>query len=396
MKVCAIITEYNPFHYGHKYQLDYVKKLGDYSIACIMSGQFTQNAMPAYFDKSLRARSAIMGGADAIIELPTVFATAMGSRFAFGGVKIASSIKNIAAIAMGYTANQDPKILCDIAQYQLKYEEGDLNKTLKSFLLEGKSYASSYALATAIGMSNGNDNIKREIIDVLNEPNNMLCIQYLKALMQLKSSITPIFVKRCGASYKDKNPTASNASATAIRTLLNDNKVDDAINLIACEKELHASQWNCNHIDFNLFDALCLNAVRNSDKDFLNSLNDSGDVIENRLYNACQKTSCLKDALNASKTKRYTYSRLRRICLQALLSYTKNVRVHDAPARLLACKKEFDLSLLPKTIAINNADFKKFDTDFNAPLALDMRAANVYAQITNRNDTFYNYDLIKI
>ena len=106
MNNCAIICEYNPFHSGHKYQLDVVRAHGASNIVCVMSGQFVQSATPAFCDKALRAECAIIGGADAVIELPAAYATASAQAFAEGAIKIIAAIKNADTLAMGATCRR--------------------------------------------------------------------------------------------------------------------------------------------------------------------------------------------------------------------------------------------------------------------------------------------------
>ena len=188
---CGLVCEYNPFHTGHQYQLDTVRSRGVDDIVCVMSGNFVQSAEPAFCDKSLRAECAVRGGADAVIELPALYATASAQFFAEGALKIISKLKDIKYIAMGATASADEILRL----YNAKVKNADNFRTaLDNALNSGKSY--NIAIATAYSEVYG-----KPCDEIFSEPNNILCLEYISAIEKFAPDIEPMIIKRVGASY---------------------------------------------------------------------------------------------------------------------------------------------------------------------------------------------------
>ena len=176
MKLAAIICEFNPLHTGHKKLIDFAKTLAD-NVVCIMSGNFTQRGLPACADKYPRARHALLAGADLVVELPTVFATASAENFAFGGVAIAQKLGADCLVFGSECGDIDKLFSClDII------EDCETNKLIQQEVSKGVSYPK--AIASACGL------------DILDKPNNVLAIEYLKAIRRSNSTIAPFTLKR--------------------------------------------------------------------------------------------------------------------------------------------------------------------------------------------------------
>ena len=209
MKVAGIIAEYNPFHNGHAYHIEEVRKKtgADYIIA-IMSGNFVQRGGPAIVDKYTRTKMALLGGADLVIELPVVAATASAETFARCGVAILNSIGVVTHLGFGCETD-DLELLHALANLFVE-EPKEYQELLSSYLKEGLSYPAARAKAageyfqkfvadTSITNRNSTHNVYADgIIDntlnieaTLNNPNNILAIEYLKALKQINSTIKP-------------------------------------------------------------------------------------------------------------------------------------------------------------------------------------------------------------
>ncbi len=211
MKTVGIIAEYNPFHNGHEYQLKKAKELtgADYCMV-VMSGDFVQRGAPAVMDKYLRARSALMCGADLVIELPVPYACASAEYFAAGAVALLDRLGVADCLCFGRECG-DMAILSEIADV-LMSESDEFKNALRFYLKEGHSYpkARNHALCVAAPQLT-------EHMDVLNYPNNILALEYLKALRRRKSSIKPYTVARHVSGYHDTGLNASYSSALAIR-----------------------------------------------------------------------------------------------------------------------------------------------------------------------------------
>lgn len=200
MKYCAVICEYNPFHSGHAYQLDRaVKETAADGVIAVMSGPFVQRAEPAVVDEFLRAECALRNGADMVIELPVAIATAAGRDFARGAVNIVAALPDVKFLVMGC---EDETHIATLADVQFTESES-FKAVLKSALDAGASYPSAYTTATAVeAEKRGIDRNTSDII--LKKPNNLLCIEYIKALKSLGSDIEPVLIKRRGSDYNDK------------------------------------------------------------------------------------------------------------------------------------------------------------------------------------------------
>lgn len=211
MKTVGIIAEYNPFHNGHKYQIEQAKKIteSDYCVV-VMSGDFVQRGTPAIMDKFLRTKAALMCGADLVIELPVHYATASAEYFASGAVSILDKLGVIDSLCFGSECG-DIEILSAISDVLISESE-EFKTALKQALKKGDSYpkARNYALSAAAPHLTGD-------LEALNHPNNILGLEYLKALKKRKSNITPYTIARLGSGYNDTDLNTSCSSALAIR-----------------------------------------------------------------------------------------------------------------------------------------------------------------------------------
>ena len=322
MKLSAVICEYNPFHNGHAYQLEKANRRSD-GVICVMSGDFVQRAEPAVCDKYVRAECALLAGASSVVELPVAVSVAPGERFARGAVEVVEKLPHVKKLFMG-CETQQPSILEKLADIQFT-ESQSFRDDLKKHLADGASYAQSYAFATVqAGVQAGIDTTMS--VEVLAKPNNLLCIEYIKALRARKSDIEPVILPRKGNDYNDLK-MGEFASASAIRAnLQNADLVRAAMPSVCAEKFLKAVAEH--PVDHKLYQGLVIDALRRSTPEQLDKLPDVGEGLEHKLYkNALQFTN-LDDILDAAKSKRYTRSRLKRICLAALLQYG------NTPARL--------------------------------------------------------------
>lgn len=211
MITVGIIAEYNPFHNGHAYQIAEAKKItgADYCVV-IMSGNFMQRGIPAIMDKSLRIQSALMCGADLVLELPVHYATGSAEYFASGSVAILDKLNIIDCLCFGSECG-NIKALSELSD-PLVYESEEFKTLLKQNMKSGSSYpqARNDALIASSPQLTGYS-------DILQSPNNILGIEYLKALKKRGSHIKPYTISRKGADYHDDSLNGSYSSALAIR-----------------------------------------------------------------------------------------------------------------------------------------------------------------------------------
>ena len=214
MKILAIICEYNPFHNGHKYQIEKAKEVtGAERCIIIMSGNFVQRGTPAIMNKYLRTKAALMCGADLVIELPVHYATASAEYFASGAVALLDRLGVADCICFGSECG-DIELLSEISDV-LTSESDEFKNVLKQRLKGGASYPKARNEAICVTAPH-----LTEHLDVLNHPNNILGIEYLKALKRRKSSIKPYTVSRVGAGYNDATFNEVYASALALREVI--------------------------------------------------------------------------------------------------------------------------------------------------------------------------------
>lgn len=323
MKICAIICEYNPFHNGHLYQLREAKKRsGADAVLCLMSGNFVQRGEAAIIDKYTRARHAVLSGADAVIELPTPFATSNAEIFAKGAVKILAAVPSVKTLCFG-AETADKNAFLKAAEI-LRNEPKSVSEKIKALLATGRSFAKARAEAY------------RGILpqNLLSAPNNILGLEYTKALLDEQSDIEILPVQRIGSGYNDELLEENFSSASAIRLAISEKK-DAADNLPSYVKEDLPKTLE------NKLDCLEKYALLASSKEEIRKICDCTEGLENALQKAAELSPSLAQTLTSA---RYTSSRIRRIALQNLLKIEEGL-IRDSLSsplylRLLAAKKE--------------------------------------------------------
>ncbi len=320
--VLGIIAEYNPFHNGHLYQLNSSKSItnSDYSIA-VISGNFTQRGDVAIVDKWTRAQMAIENGIDLVIELPTVYAISSAENFASGAVKILDSLGIVNFLSFGSECN-DISILSQVTDVLV--DEPPEYKTLLSHELDkGVSFPKARERALMMYL-----NDVRRFASVLSSPNNILGIEYLKAIKRQKSPMQPITIQRKDSKYNDDTiPTDSQfASATALRKLCATHHSDILQRFMpeASYKILNDAMENGNIVkNISDFDKLIIYTLRRMSTDEIANLPDVSEGLEFAIKSAVNQCNTVCELLSIINTKRYTQTRLQRILLYAILGITK-------------------------------------------------------------------------
>ena len=224
MKVCGIIAEYNPFHNGHAYHIQKTKEITNCeAIVAVMSGNFVQRGTPALFDKWTRTKMALQNGIDLVIELPTYYATSSAEYFAQGSIGLLDSLGIVDFLSFG-AKTSDLDTLKRIANI-LYLEPNDYKELLQSELKKGVSYP--VARGNALKNFTKKEFDSKYISEILLDSNNILGIEYLKALMYNNSTISPNIVLRKGEDYNSVNIIDGVCSATAIRKMLEDDEIEN-------------------------------------------------------------------------------------------------------------------------------------------------------------------------
>lgn len=319
MKTIGIICEYNPLHLGHKKQFDTIKALcgEDCGIVCIMSGNYVQRGAPAVFDKSLRAKAAILCGADLVLELPVTAALSSAEGFADSGVALLDGFCD--ALCFG-AETADTSLLWEIATVLLSE---DFPPALRAKLDTGLSFPVARAAALEdLGLRS----------DVLSTPNNILAVEYCKAILSRNSKMQPFPILRQG-SYHDTVSDPENPSATAVRQLI-----------------LNRHDWKSCIPEATrpVFDGAAIHTLAAGERAILTRLRTMSDVqfealpygsegLWRKLMHAARKEATLEAIAAATKSKRYTRSRIDRMILCAFLGLTAEDLSAPPPyARVLA------------------------------------------------------------
>ena len=319
-KVIGIIAEYNPFHNGHLYHLQKsLQETGSsYSVA-IISGNFTQRGSTSLIDKWTKTEIAIKNGIDLVIELPLLYSISSAENFAKGAIKILNSLKVIDYLSFG-SESGDISTLNIIAD--TLYKEPKAYKNILSHeLSKGLSFPKARENALLMYL-----NDIRRFSNTLSSPNNILGIEYLKALKKLKSPIIPITVERYNAGYHDTTYNGNVASATAIRNIVKNNGWD-ILRKVVPENTFSTLLENIKvgHVvpDLSVFEKQIIYNLRKMSIQEIAELPDVSEGLENAIKNAANSCNSVVEFLNIVKSKRYTNTRLQRILLYALLGITK-------------------------------------------------------------------------
>ena len=319
--VLGIIGEYNPFHNGHAYHLEKSKQetKADYVIA-VISGNFVQRGNVSLVDKWAKADMALASGVDLVIELPTIYSISSAENFAYGAVKILDSLNIVDHISFGSE-------LCYIDVLEkcadiLYRQPSEFVSLLKHELSKGISFPKARENALLMYL-----NDIRRYANVLSSPNNILGIEYIKALKKLRSPIKPIAIKRVNVGYNDLGINNNFASATAIREKIIKNTPAGISKLMPSNsyRILYNSIKKGHYVkDISEFEKEIIYILRKMSLKEIADLPDVSEGLENAIKNAANSCNTLAEFMNIIKTKRYTNTRIQRILLYALLGITKN------------------------------------------------------------------------
>ena len=356
--VTGIICEYNPFHNGHKKQFDRIRAADpEASIVCLMSGNFVQRGAPAILDKNIRAKAALLCGADLVLELPVTYALRSAEGFAAGGVSILSSFCQRLCFGAEDAA---PKDLTDAARALLSEEYTQL---LRLHLERGLSFpAARQAALEQLGINGA----------LISKPNNILAVEYCKAILAQKSSLIPMPIYRQG-DYHSTEGDHQNPSATFVRGQMHSGSAWRSY----VPKE--AADTYEGAVMHSLADGekSVLYRLRTMTDEEFEALPYGSEGLWRKLMRAARSQATLEDILTETKSKRYTRSRLDRMVMCAFLGITRDMLDASAPYVRVLALNEKGRSLL-RSARIAGA-FPNTGTSTNHPYQLlENRCGDLY------------------
>lgn len=375
MLVAGIISEYNPFHFGHAALVEQTRSAGATHIVAVMSGNYVQRGEPAMLSKWARTKQALRNGVDLVVELPLPWAIAGAEKFAFGGSALADAL-GADWLSFGSECGDAEKLKASAQALQSPRLREAIQQELKS----GATFAR--ARQNAIEALFGEETAR-----LFSEPNNILGIEYLKALDRLGSGMEPFTIPRIGAAHDAEDGTEETASASRIRKAVTNNEDVTALlppaSAAILREELIAGRAPAS---INRMERAVLAKLRTMSKDEFKILPDISEGLENCIYTAVRKAESLEEVYSLVKSKRYTHARIRRIVLSAFLGVTADMSSSVPPyIRVLGLNRSgaeiLQRAKLVKKLPIisHSSDIFLLDNPSRNMLELESRTTDLYA-----------------
>ena len=371
----GIVAEFNPFHNGHKYLVDSLKQNENDTVTAVMSGNFVQRGEPAVLDVNLRTKIALASGVDLVLSLPFPYCSATAEKFALSGVTVLDSLNCLDSLGFGSESN-DKKTLLECAK---NLRTLDFNLLVSKLVESGVSFptAREQAVKELFGEKEA---------ELLQKSNDILGVEYSKALLELNSKLDITTVKRTGASHDSKEGTENIRSASLIRTFIDD--LDEVKSFVPNEsfEVLKEATENKKIIDYSKYELSLLFKLRTMSVEDLSKLPDVTEGLEYRIFEAVRNSTSYYELLEKIKTKRYTLSRIRRILLFAYLGVTKELlKTHVPYIRVLGfnekgasllkeCKEKAKLPIVTRP-----KDLKNLDENGRRIFELECKARDLYS-----------------
>ena len=375
MNTVGIVSEYNPFHNGHLYQIEESRKaLGqDAVVICVMSGDFVQRGEAAVFSKFSRAEAACRCGADIVVELPLPWCLSTAETFASGAVDILASM-GCTHISFG-SEYGDVSALCELADFLL---DDSVRTGITELLRNDKTLSYVRARQNVI------KEFRPQYADLLDNANNILAVEYIKAIKKNHPELIPFTVKRIGSGH-DKTGNEGPKSASEIREMLLKGESTAGLIPPEAQKVFNKEKEEGRLGDPEIMEMALRSRLLMFDEEYYETLPDASDGAGRRLYKAIRSECSLSDAVNSASSKIYTLSRMRRMLLCAALGISAEYTKAAPPyTRLLAVSK-------------NGREYlKKIQKEYRIPLItkpasvrfLDEKCINVFALGASAHDLY--------
>ena len=378
MFLAGIISEYNPFHYGHAALIKKVRQNGATHIVAVMSGNFVQRGEPAVLSKWARTRQALENGVDLVVELPLPWALSGAEKFALGGVSLLDAMgADIISFGSETGDIKSLKKAADILQSR------SFSEAIKKELKNGNTFAKARQNAVLSLFDS-------KTAELLSSPNNILGIEYIKSIDKLKSKIEPFTTKRVGAAHDTANYEGKYAAASQIRSLMLTGK--EYSNFMpnsaysTAQKEINEGAAPAC---IKFAERAILAKLRCMSRSDFEMLPDISEGLENRIYSAVRKAESLEGLYFLIKSKRYTLARIRRIVLSAFLGIKSSHTIGLPPyIHVLGFNErgtEILHSIKPKVkipIITNSSDIFSLDKIGKNMVELESRATDLFTLCT--------------
>ncbi len=371
MQIAGVICEYNPFHTGHAWQLAELRRRGAEAVVCCMSGNFTQRGDCAIVRKHVRAEAALRGGADLVLELPLPWAIASAEGFAAGGVETLARTGVVDTLAFGSEcADAD-----QITRVADALGTDGFQTALRAELVKGDSFAAARQRAAALLC--GAD------AAILSDPNDILGVEYVKALKKLGAAVEPLALPRVGAAHD--GGAGAYASASFIRSHMESDGTNYLTPEMAALYEAERAAGRAP-VTMSAAERAILARLRGMTEADFAPYDEGGEGLYHRVYDASRSATGMEALLDAAKTKRYAHARLRRLLLTIWLGvtpadrpehvpYIRVLAMNDRGKRLLhEMRKKAELPVLVKP-----ADVRELFTDAQRLMQIEARATDLYA-----------------
>lgn len=324
MRIIGIITEFNPFHYGHKYFIETIRQqYHPDGIVGVMSGSFVQRGEPAICSKWARTHMALTSGVDLIIELPFAFAVRSAYPFALGAIRLLASTGVVTHLAFGSESGQLEEL--QTITRLLSEENPVFKRTLRQALDEGHSFPAARAAAVKASLPE----VPQHIDHLLSGPNNILALEYLRVLHEEKMDIIPLTIPRIGAGYKEEDTGSCYPSATAIRSAIRRKYPLDELAALLPAESMHILYQEMKAgrapISSDQLEQIILYKLRTASISELQQIHEVSEGLEHRIKETAMQVGTLEELRQEIKSKRYSMSRIDRILLYALFTFTNEL-----------------------------------------------------------------------
>ncbi|WP_099205215.1 tRNA(Met) cytidine acetate ligase [Scatolibacter rhodanostii] len=369
---CGIICEFNPLHFGHSEIITRAKSIAP--VVCVMSGNFVQRGEPAILDKWSRTRLALQNGADLVLELPLPWACSGAENFAYGAVSILNSLGLSGTLLFGSECG-NAVILEETAGILLsKRFAAMLTQELES---QKNSFAATREKTLLLHFG-------KKYAEILQKPNNILGIEYIKAIKNLSADLKPLSIARLGAGHDTTALAGEFLSASEIRQhILEEKDISNILpqNTASLLTEL-ISRGEAPHTIDSIERAIlaCLRQMTRSD---FAALPDISEGLEHKLFTSIQKAKSLEEVYILTKSKRYSHARIRRLVMSAFLGLRSNLPKRPPYIRVLGMNQTGETLIrkakLTLPLAVRPSDFKRLGDDALMLFELEANADNLYA-----------------
>ena len=314
-KTVGIICEYNPFHSGHAYQIEEIRRLGFDRVVCVMSGNTVQRGEFAICDKYSRAEMAVRGGADLVLELPYPYSSTSAEFFALAGVRILENA-GVDAICFGSECGD----ITELKKVAYNCDSDRFNEIYKDLVSVGMGTASAYFEAYK----------KLTGEDMPSGANDLLGVSYIRALNKENSKIEPIVIKRKGSDFRSDNieSMTDHPSATMLRNYITENGIDDKIKNIVPNETYEVLSRKHTSVKMSNVENAIIAYLRLFDVSSLESIAEVGGGLGEKILSASHEVTTYADLILSVSCKNYPEARVRRAILNILLGVT----LHDLKA----------------------------------------------------------------